>query len=614
MKNEKLKQRTEMLLRKSRVFERPQGNSNKSPFAVVAITIAVFGIVSFFFLFFVISATFQETSESLNSKRFFLGFLLAVFQLCPTLCFAFSLYSESRKIYGTWISTKRTLFHVKPNGEYTAIDWNDVKVIEKDGANLVFQARHQKVIVPASGVAGTPLRSLSYLWFLNRLIEDYGRNREGSELLEKTREKTVCPFLYPYVKKSIVTLFFIVLFGISPALIVLAGLPFFYSELNAGRDPQQMIFVLQLFGGLVMLSPFLMLIPFLLRHPQVRKQALEIYENDLLPLMEKPLPRVSWDDYEKWQFGRKRSFTRYPNVEKIEQFLATIPPPPRLISPAVKRRFRISGATTFLVSLMTGLIFLIMGVFLVQGTEHSIREAQFWNWKPAGEGTIVKVDPVYKNREGNGAMLHVHDNFEFTFRNVDGAETHHRDAREFTKGIYHVGEIVPVRSFRGEGQFLRLDSSRCFDSSLFVFLIVPGMFIYSFLITILVISDYSEGPKKLRYWETANTGWGRVIGANLKGTTVRLAKPEGENATIFCRNIVYLGRENLWRPLAVFLDPENPNEGTTIQPLPFGLRIDPESGELVVDPKTRWVWPFAIGLVSLAVILSVLAVIKFFTV
>ena len=614
MDPDKLDKMTERLLRTSRTIKTSRRHSDKFDFAT-AVVFAIMGLVVFFFLFFMISEMFETTSETLHSKRFFLGFLLVFGQLLPSIGTVRVLYSASRKVYGRWISTRRTLFYIKSDNEYSAIDWSDVQAVEQSGPNIVFRGRHRKVVIPG-GFFDSPSNRLLTLWFLNRIIEDYGRNRGGLEPLHRLRKKLVCSFLNRCAKRSVVTLFFAALCGLLPAAGAAVGLPLFYAKLDAGGDPQQLINALG-FGVLPFLaSPLLMLIPLSIRQRYVRKQALEVYANDVLPKLQTPLPRVSYDEYGKWQVGRRRASTRYQSDEETERFWATIPPPPRLISTPVKRRFLIPGETTFFTALVAGMFVIFVTIFLFQGTDDGIREARFWNWTPAGMGNIVRIEPVFKKREGRRAMVHTNDRFEFVFRHADGTETLHLDTRELGKGAYTVGQSVAVQSFRGNEQFMRLDSKTWHGDSFLGFVVLPAIFAFVIIVGTFttVATLFFEGPKRIRYWETATAGWGKVIGATLKGTTIRLVKPEG-GGTIFCPGVVYLvGRENLRRPLTVFFDPADPTQGTVIPPLPYGVRIDPPGGELVVDPKTRWAWPFVACLILLALTLLVCAWLKFFAV
>ncbi len=614
MSSDPLRERTEALMRKSRVYDRPGDRSGEPSLLLAFVLFGILGLVLFFFLFFAISSLYGDASESAGSKLFFLGLLLALCQLFPFVFSNVLNFVESRGVYGTWISTKRTLFHKKSDNDYAAIDWADVQAVEKIGPNLVFRGRHRKVAVPTNSLIGNLTESTLYLWFLNRLIEDYGPDRPDAERLHELREKITCPLLHPFIRKSARVWFLTILFGLLPGLLFLAGLPLFYAQLNAGRDPLQSFFAMQIWFALAFLSILLLLIPMRLHRRHLRKQARQIYEADTLPLLQQPLPRVSTSDFEKCLSARRDALIRFPSDEETKQFLATIPPPPRSVSAAARRRFLISGEAIFFTAFIAGTIVLCTSHLLFQGTERSIRESQFWNWTPAGTGIIVRVDPVHQERSDDKKMIHTADRFEFSFRHADGTETRHLDTRELKIGVYKIGQSVPVQSFRGDERFLRLDAKTWNDDSLPIILSVPVLIVFTLVILSFWTRSFTEGPKKIRFWETAETGWGKVVKSTSKGTTVRLAEPERKYKTIFCPGVMYYGRNNLRRPLTLFLDPEDPAEGTTIQPLPFGLRVDPKTGELVVDPKKRWVWPAVVGLVLLAIVLSICAALKFFAV
>lgn len=601
------------ILRKSRSF-RVSGESSQ-PIAprAVAITIALSVTVAFILLRCFILQIIDEDFWSTEEMQGRITLVLVVFLLLPGWVIAMVASGGVRRHVrpGSWISTRNAMFYKSADGDAISIAWKDIDSVTKRFDGMILRSKRHFIIVPIVRSGVSSLR-LSYLWFVNRILEDFGRNRPEAKHFLEIQKNLMLHFLRPCVDGpwgSWINIAFCLFF---PILLFVAGLPVYW-KLAAGTDHVAFLLFMNVYIFSVLLSPILGILPIQIRERRVRKRLLDYFEKHIAPRLNDPMPRVERQEAMRRAGRRHRvvPFT-YQTQEEVESFLSAIPPPPRRISPEVRRWFLLDGSGAFVHCFVAVFLGFFSIFFLVRTSESQLRNMRFWDWSEAGNGTVVKVDPHYKVLVQGRSEEHASDRIVFSF-NDDKEKRIHEDGREFRKGTYSLGQVVPLQCFRGDCRYLRLDSKIWYEETEMLFFIFgPSLFTMACLVFAHICTYFWEGPARIRQWEEGTTCLGKVVGKFGLKTLLRCRFRDGETKEIPCWGL--FGQEdNKGKPFAVMIDPDDPMLGRKIEePIFSAIRFDKGKGELAVDQKAYRMWYLAAVLWCIVLVPIVFALVKLF--
>ena len=597
------------ILLKRRALQIAGESGDESSPWVASLPVFLVGTFCFAFLCIVIwNILFAPSPDNTLGATFgLIVFLLVVFLWFPMIGVGIAIYHHfsNLNLSGTWISTRHALFHRRMSGESLAIQWKDVRAVEKKGNHIVFRSRNQTIAIPAKLFDVSD--HFPHLWFLNWLIEDFGRDRPEAKLLWEIREKLIYKLLRRYANHPSDSFFDFFFYLVFPFAIFFLGMPVYW-YLQAQGDPILFYRFAQTYIWVCMFSPILAVFPIRRHAARVEKRNRILYDETIFQRLNDPLSLRRATDRDMLPHRRRKHIAfKYETEEEVVTYLATIPAPPRRVSPEVRWRFLFGGIPT----LSTVAIAIVSCLFslpiLFPKTDDDIRYFRFWDWSTVGTGTVVKVVPHYKVGEDK-KNYYAGDKIFFSFQSSNGKKHVQQDARVFGEKTYTAGQTVPIQWYRGNPDFLRLESKVWLDGDIWILFSV--YFISFFLLLPVLIGWVATLRDNLRFWERGVACMGKVA-RRKQFIFLRVERPGEPVEEIQGIGGGYGLKDNINKPFPLLLDPDNPKVGKIARSIiPFGTRMDTQKGELVVEPKSLWVWP-VVGLICiLAIVMATFAVLK----